>query len=396
MTHHYIPFANSVTDWPLIASSYAEAAGCRAALQSLGNAQPPLSKKLWVDGGVDGLHSARINEPDDKTNPAYKDYIRRFKNSSLIADPTFQHKPDKSATALFVCAILDKALGVAANASWLSVPQLPYSDSSDRKRINRQLAEATSEWKSKTQYRGKLILPVIFGKSGLTDKKMDRNPKVDLASTCFEASGADGVWTVDSGLDDQDGVANFENVRFPGIIKFHEELNAKLPPDTVTVAGPYWGLNLVLWARGLVRFPAIGVGRSYRYYLPGGVQKEGSPRVALAPLRRLAVWSPGLKTWLQAALNTLSRNDPAHADFSALLRNFDLFNEREHARRQVAKFYHDWLAKLESIPPSSRALALYQDLSAAYVLGMGLKPLPASEKVKNPARIAKQLMVNCL
>src|ERR1035441_4968110 len=150
MTHHYIPFANSVTDWPLIASSYAEAAGCRAALQSLGNAQPPLSKKLWVDGGVDGLHSARINEPDDKTNPTYKDYIRRFKNSSLIADPTFQHKPDKSATALFVCAILDKALGVAANASWLSVPQLPYSDSSDRKRINRQLAEATSEWKSKT------------------------------------------------------------------------------------------------------------------------------------------------------------------------------------------------------------------------------------------------------
>jgi hypothetical protein len=349
-----------------------------------------------VDAAVDGLHSPRTIQPDDKTNPDFRNYIKQFVNYAQVANPEFQRLPNRDVTSAFVGAILDSTLALAGDPGWVSVPQLPYSVGSDRNRINRSLAEASAKWKLESGYRGKLILPIIFSKPGQADKKTDRNPKVELAAACFEASNASGVWVVDSTLDDQDGVGSFENVRFPGIIKFHEELNLRLPPDTVTVAGPYWGLNLVLWARGLVRFPAIGVGRSYRYYIPGGRQKEGRPRVALAPLRRLAIWSGDLRRWLKDALEALDRHDPARADFSALLHEFDFLSDRDRARRQVARFYSGWLAKLEAVPSSSRALTLYQDLSAAYVLGMGLKNLPSTEKVKSPAKVAKQLMVNCL
>ncbi len=177
---------------------------------------------------------------------------------------------------------------------------------------------------------------------------------------------------------------------------FHQELNSKLSAETVTVAGPYWGLNIILWARGLVRLPAIGVGKSFQYHIAGGIQKKPVTRIALPPLRRLAQWSPALKKWLESALRSLPKSDVAHSEFARVLRNFEGLQHDDVARGQVARFYKEWIEKLESVTPSSRALTLYQDFSAAYVLGMGLKPLPSPEKVRNPARIAKQFMVNCL
>jgi len=52
--------------------------------------------------------------------------------------------------------------------------------------------------------------------------------RLKLAVSCFEASGADGIWVVDSTLDDHASLRKLENQRLPGIINFHEELNARL------------------------------------------------------------------------------------------------------------------------------------------------------------------------
>ena len=398
MTHHYITFANSPSDWSLVNSLYSEAAGCRITLQSIKRAthQHRPSCKLWVDLGVDGLDSTQISDPSDRTNAPYKEYMRQFPNHSLIADRGFQRKPDRDRIAVFVNAILDEALRAVPNASWLSVPQLPYASGSEKNKINKSMAEVTRQWKSTSSYRGKLILPIIFSKQGQTDLKTIRNPKVDLAAACFAASGAEGVWVVDSKLNDQDGVGNYEDVRFPGLIKFHEELNSRLPGETVTVAGPYWGLNIVLWARGLVKLPAIGLGKSFQFHVAGGRQIKPLVKLALPPLKRLVLWSPALKKWMEEAVRGLPRGDSAYSQFTGILRQIDLLQQEDVARRQVARFYKEWIDRLESVPPTSRALALYQELSAAYVLGTGLRPLPAPEKVKDPARIAKQFMVNCL
>jgi len=400
MAHHYIPFANSDNDWPVVSSLYSESAGCRVTLQSVqkGTSAVLPGLKLWVDAEVDGLQSPEILADAYEINTKYKKYVSKFENWELIANPEFQRSPDKEATIAFVRAALNTATAAVPNLRWLSVPQLPYTDGPDRNKINRFLANAALRWKMESRRSVQLILPVIFAKnSGQTDSKTNRNKKVDLAVSCFEASGADGVWVVDSTLDDLLGVSNFEDVRFPGLIKFHEELNAKLPPKTRTVAGPYWGLNLVLWARGLVGCPAIGTGRSYRYYLPGGFQKEGDPRIALPPLRRLAVCSPGLKTWLEEVTGRLSKGDPVHENLLKLLQSFDTFYVKNRARRQVADFYKDWLGKLESVSGDTRGLTLYQDFSSAFVLGKKLKhPIPRPEKVRSAALIAKQFMVNCL
>ena len=398
MVHHYIPFANSASDWGLVRSQYSEAAGCRVSLQSLKKASqhPRPDCKLWVDANVDGLHRSKVNDPDDDTNATYKQYIRQFEYHDCISDADFQRRPDRAKATAFVDAILDAAYQAVPDAGWLSVPQLPYTDGSERNKINKLLAEIARQWKSSSPYRGKLILPVIFTKQSQTVSKTARNPKVELATACFEASGADGIWVVDSALNDQEGVGSFEHLRFPRLVAFHQELNSKLSAETVTVAGPYWGLNIILWARGLVRLPAIGVGKSFQYHIAGGIQKKPVTRIALPPLRRLAQWSPALKKWLESALRSLPKSDVAHSEFARVLRNFEGLQHDDVARGQVARFYKEWIEKLESVTPSSRALTLYQDFSAAYVLGMGLKPLPSPEKVRNPARIAKQFMVNCL
>lgn len=400
MPHYYIPFANSASeDWPLAASVFPDAAGCRVTLQAVekaGSRSRP-SARLWVDAGVDGLHWSRMQEPIYEANPSFKAFIRRFANHERIADPEFQKKPDKPKTIAFVSEILNAAFKAVPNVRWLSVPQLPYLAGSDRNRINRLMAEATLKWRSEARYRGRLILPVIFAKQPQTNNKTDRNPKVSLATECFEASGANGVWVVDSTLNDQAGVANFEQLRFPGIINFHEELNAKLPTDTVTVAGPYWGLNIILWARGLVRLLAVGTGRTYQYHIAGGMQKKGGARLALPPLKRLVQWSPSLREWLENSIRSLPRGDAAHAEFAGILRNIGQLQEDSSARQQVARFYKEWLERLELLQPTSRALTLYQEFSSAYVLGMKLRQsMPAPEEVRNPARIAKQFMVNCL
>jgi hypothetical protein len=344
---------------------------------------------------VDGLHSPRVAAAEYKINPRYKTYIQQFGGYDRIADPQFQRSPDKATTAAFVKLVLDASHAVAGSG-WISVPQLPYSAGADRNKINRLLAETAWEWKSAARCREKLILPVILAEQGQTDKKMARNPKVELASACLESSGADGVWVVDPTLNDQDGMRDFENIRFRGLADFHEELNAKIASETVTVAGPYWGLSLILWARGLIKLPAIGLGKSYQYHIAGGMQKQPLSRLALAPLRRLAQWSPALRKWLEEALGSLPKSDPAHLEFEKIHRSFESLQNEDVSRRQTARFYREWIGKIEAVPASSRALSLYQDFSAAYVLGKGLKPLPEPEKVKDPARIAKQFMVNCL
>jgi hypothetical protein len=398
MTHHYIPFASYKTDWPLVNDLYPEAAGSRITLQSLRSApRSDLPRtKLWIDAEVDGLHFPEVFSATKKGYEKYRTYIEQFQNARRLLET-----PDSGSIAVFVNAVLDSIMQTAdgmSNLGYVSVPQLPYIPGSSRNKINRLLAELSLKWKSVQRRPPRLILPVIFAKKwGQTDSKTERNTKVRLACACFEASGADGMWVVDSTLDDHAAVGTLENQRFPGIIHFHEEINAKLPADAVTIAGPYWGLNLVLWTRGLVRFPGIGVGRGYQYFLPGRdpQSKAAKTRVAIPPLKRLAV-STAVKPWLQSALRRLNSDDPAYSELAKLAKSLG-FLTKEKARQRVAEFYRNWLVKLESVPASSRALTLYQDLSSAFVLGSRLESFDKNtEDVPNPAIIAKQLMVNCL
>lgn len=388
----YIPFINSTRDCQLAGQFYASAIAVRVSLECAPKTCPslPPGPKKWLDGGVDAL-----DEPDlQKLSSGYQDHFNRFPHAAQIADKQFQAKPAKAIVQTFVNAVLNDCAQYGPN--WISVPQLPILDDSSRNKINRALAESTRIWHEAHQGSRELILPVILTNQKQMLKKAERNKKLTAAMNCLGAAGAAGVWMVDASLSDQDGTGTFDK-RFAALRHLHEELNAQLPERTFTIGGPYWGMNVVLWARQLVSFAAIGLGNSYKYNIPGNPLKAANARIALAPLRRWAIASTKLKQWLATSAASLPPSDKATIEFQDLEKNFSKLLDQTNARTQTASFYKSWFEKFASLPPSGRALALYQDLSSAYVLGSTLPDLPDDEKTsRKPGRVAQQLMLNCL
>jgi hypothetical protein len=391
-TAEHIPFINSAKDCTIAKLLYSDATAMRVSLESIGNTGPylPSGPKRWVDPSIDGLHHKNLSKLSDK----YIAHVKKFVGYAQVADPQFQQNPDKQIVEQFIFSVLDYCKAHAPD--WISVPQLPLVNDTGRNKINRLLAEKTKLWKVKTSYAGKLILPAIFTNQNQLNKKTERNKKIASILNCFALAGGDGVWAVDSSLNDQEGSGKFDE-RFPALKNFHEELNQKLAENAVTICGPYWGMNLVLWSRGTAHFPAIGLGGSYKYNIPGVKLPKGKDRVALRPLRRWAIASPQLKNWLTDTVANLSPNDPARPEFASIEKDFSKLQISANGKMQIASFYKNWFDKFASLPPAGRALALYQDLSSSYILGKTLKNLPNEEgTARRPERVAQQLMMNCL
>lgn len=392
-----VPFVYSKIDANLLQEFYADSTICRCSLESLLAADAVPSAERWIDGGVDGLH----HEPKYLTD-SWKSCLGSLPEFAHVADVAFGGKPSKQRIADFAHEVLGQC--AKHKAKWITVPQLPIVDDGNRSGINRALAQAAGLWSDMP--RGcKKILPVIITHQSQTNAKVARNKNVASAVRCFEHSGADGVWIVDSSLSDQLGSNTFRK-RFDGIASFHEELLTKLGGEPIVVAGPYWGLGLVLWARGLASHPAAGLGSAYQYHISGMVPHRGKRRLAIPPIRRWAVMSPDLRDWAHQSQETLDNLDRAHREFMDLEKNREVKNlisgwerllETQQTRRQIAAFYKQWVDKIETVSPMGRAIALYQDLSSAYVLGKSLNPLPPTEKPgRRPERVAQQLMLTCL
>jgi hypothetical protein len=406
-----IPFVNSKDDWALARDIYSDSSLYRVTLKSQDEIQWAAASdtKFWVDTEVDALPNwgkppriaAHSKEPESESRPRTREfdkYFGRFPHAKEVANPEFWSRPQRTAVKEFVNTILDEVIKLKCGVEWLSVPQLPHLNGVERNEMNRILAESTLEWKTKRNFGGRLILPAIFTNQRQLNNKTERNGKVSIVSRCFEASGADGLWMVDSSLADQEVSGTFAR-RFKGVIKLHEEIIGKLPPRAIAIAGPYWALGLILWARGLVQHTAMGLGRGYQYYLPGGPPMQAAPpRLALPPLRQQVEWCRELKVWIESALKEkIPKGDPAYAQFLDVLRQFHALQHKNQGRLQVARFYRDWLRKFEGIPTEGRALALYQDFSSAYVLGKTLGDIPQpKDEMRTAWRVSEQFMMACL
>lgn len=400
----HIPFVLGTEDCNVLRDVYSDSSIVRVSFQTIGKVlnNLPAGPRLWLDAGVDGLDRwkpRRTTKSGEETKryEAYDRYIEQFTGYNRIGDPDFQSQPQRKIVSQFVQSVLDACRSISKEPAWLSVPQLPMVNDSRRNRINRYLAQSAAEWKATRRYSGKMILPVIF-----TDRRqvaLKTLRKRQLVEECYELAGSQGFWIVDSKLDDHDGSGTLDK-RFQDIVRFHQELNESksLPSDAISIAGPYWGMNLVLWARGLVHHPAIGLGGTYKYYIPGFTPTAANKRLAIPSLRRWVLARPELKDWFRNALTRVAGGDAAFSEFEALSRSLDqiLRLPIQYSRVQLARFYKGWFDALASVPPNGRALALYQDLSKAFVLGRSLPTLPRMEKNKRPDRVAQQLMLNCL
>jgi hypothetical protein len=391
MSIPFVPFIRGLADEDIYITHYNDAEVVRvcldrsARLSSLSSAK----RRLWIDVGLDGIADA-YSQHGDKN---WKNYIARYGDLTPLLDPVFLSKPDRKKIEPVIVAMLDSAsmhLPVL-----ISIPQLPYEDGAKNNKINRLLAEIAADWR-KSHPQIKLILPFILTSQHQLNTKTERNPLIKQAAGICSKFGVDAVWSVDHTLEDQAGTGNFDRTRFPGVISFFQELRAAITLEMI-VAGPYWGLGLVLWSRGLVTHFGIGMGNSYRYHLPGGVLMDPKARIAIGSLRRWTSSTLGLKDWLLSEQTKLPPGSAEQNEMRNLYSQYPALLDAKVSKKQVAKTYRQWLDKILSTAPAGRPVALYQDLSGAFITGKALKDLPDENGPgRRPERIAEQLMLNCL
>jgi hypothetical protein len=425
----HIPFVNSKSDCTILRNYYSDSETIRVSLESIRNiaAYLPDSTPVWIDPAVDAYHHILVtpwpiditsraptdpdaqwpHEPDGKMKDSWKiDVWRRwerqfhvFPGYRLLTHNTYWRTGYEDQLTVFVNQVLDTCLQYSP--SWITVPQLPLVNDGSRNRINRLLAEATGVWKAKTDSGIKLILPLIITSANLLTRKPTRDNKVKIAVECYGRARADGIWVVDTTLSDQSRNEKFPT-RYSKLIEFHDGLNQALPKLAIKIGGPYWDINLVLWARRIVDFPAVSLGTAYTYYISCGRTSPGNIRLAIPPIRRWVAANNDLRGWLDTALRRLSPTDDVHKQLSEVARNFARLRNRAGATNQVARFYKEWFDKIEATPKEGRPLALYQDISSAFVLGRQLPRFPetvlphVSERIREAGKVAEQLMLLCL
>jgi len=406
----YIPFVNSSSGCSILDKHYQDAHIVRVSLDKIKRIQADIPSRipLWLDPAVDAYHHLRTGTwPSDKARwnewqkGTRKNWERCFKPIAhhevlLQEKPWVKQHRDK--VDHFVAALLKNCLGF--RPKWITAPQLPLSKGVGR--TNNCLVQATGRWKENSAANVKLVLPVIISDSNVLNTKSSRDKVATETGKRLRKARAEVLWVVDTSLADHHRNAQFPK-RYRNLIEFHSLLNEYLPTGTTTVGGPYWGINLVLWARKLCTFPAVSLGTTYTYHYSCGQPRPGNIRLAIPPIRRWVIQKNELKDWLEKAMGRLSPSDPAYRELSELRNNIVAFRDRRGAVTQVAKFYNEWLRRIQGVAPEGRSLALYQDLSSAYVIGRQLPPLPkevlstsAPMEIREAGKVAEQLMLYCL
>src|SRR5205085_4703248 len=103
---------------------------------------------------------------------------------------------------------------------------------------NRSLAAAAAKWRTARGFKGNLVLPLILVHVEQVHFKPRRATIVKQAEGRRARATAEGIWIVNSGLDDQSG-SRTNGKTFPGLVSLHEECRAVAPDSTFIVAGPY-------------------------------------------------------------------------------------------------------------------------------------------------------------
>jgi len=411
----YIPFLNTDTDVRILNRYYSECETVRLPYEKVDKLinKIPSNVKMWLDPCVDGYHY-RITtkwpkEPYEEWTDYYKalwdkleDLFGKHSNYGILGDPKEWKKNNEMDLEFFIASLLDKCAQYKPH--WISVPQLPLVDSKGRNKINKMLSDATGKWKKNARWDGQLVLPVILTNQNQTKTPSVQKEKISTIFDCFELSKAHLLWITDISLGDQQRNTKYLK-RYENLIEFHEKIRKRFGAGIRVIAGPYWGINLVLWAKSLCDNLGVSLSGSYTYNISCFVPPSASvSRIVLPPLKRLVTVTANniLEQWLASVLKKLSINDVAYFEFQKILDNLPKLIDRKISVDQVAKFYKSWLSLLESVPKAGRKFALYQDLSSSYVIGSQLPDLPselvpnASTQIRKAGKVAEQLMLNCL
>jgi hypothetical protein len=360
-----IPFVTGTTSARLFEDDYQDSDFVRISLLSSREGIRRLEKlktPLWVDGAVDGLHyvqSGKIVLSSDQGLGPWKKLMRSCDGRDVLVALQSLKKPPKQKLEEFVNKILDKSQEL--EPSWLSVPQLPIVNGSERNRFNIELAKAAAKWKIARKFKGIFVLPVIFTHQEQLKRKTEWKKTLVQARRTFDASDSKVIWIVDSSVGAYTASRTLDR-RFGSLIDIQEYVTSEFPKNTIRVCGPYWGMNLLLWTRGLCDYAATGLGASFQYMIPGFPPfptSTGRSRIALSPLRRTAVVSSELHAWIKKTLRQIDAGSQPHNALQFLATNWQGMADEFVARQHVAKFYRHWYDLLAKSDKKGRAVALY-------------------------------------
>lgn len=401
----YVPLVRTQGEYRIVSSIMKDADVVRMSAEFADTYEVDDSWRLWLDPGFDGYEFVFENGWYGKGDgQGWHGWIQQFNGYDLLQSESNASDAAQGDVDDFVARVLDSI--VENDPHMISVPQVPYGLGTARHGINRKLAKATGKWKESNWPKGTLILPAVLLHHDAYRTRAASSPKVNAISRALELSRATGVWIVHADFDDLAGKGNFDRDRFPSLIGFHEQLAEALPAKTFTCAGPYWGINLILWARGIVDVPVIGCGGAYRYYLPKPPQvlQRASTKIAIPPLRRWYGVNSELLRWVKTAKGKFPpRNEVREAlqQIESSLGQFLGPGGRTPAMRQSAEFYYDWLCEIREVQLRGRGLFLFQDFSKAVVNGSHIgtklpKQSGLSSDARDPGFIAQQFMLQCL
>lgn len=398
----YIPFVRTKGECDIAQQVMQDVDLVRVSAEFIDEGPMPVNWRLWVDPSFDGYDDVanRGWTADPNSIRGWEKWIRTFPEHKA---PLSSEKPKHPQLAELARNILSAI--ARQNPAVISVPQVTHDASTNSHKINESLASAAGDWKAANWNKGILALPVV-----ITDYEVYRTktkgwgPKIKTISRSIEASRASIVWVVHAKFDDLCGVSSRDKEEFPKLIDFHYRLKEALPSNTTLIAGPYWAINLILWARGVIDIPAISCGSGYKYYPPTAFRPQPKNRIALPSLRRWYSATPDLKEWVREAKRKFPPRTPVRAELEQIESQFSSFlggRGRKPSMLQTASFYEMWIQQLAGTHAAGRALFLYQDFSSAFVTGSQMKkPLPKdsslSADARKPGAMAQQFMLQCL
>jgi hypothetical protein len=397
MTLPIISLLRSKTDITLTKQFYSDAFGGRVSLMTAFKNEPAhykgISNNLWIDLSLDFLPNLLQKEGsnEDANKREKKFFSEKCKGDILFA----RNEISKKGNEAKLKDVITGLVGIASEykPQILGLPQYPYDASKGTSKANRAITNIVRSLPRKCP----LVVPVIIQNRSWTRYKKSRNEIVkEIEATCSLLK-PEYLWIVDASLNDDEGSGTLAKERLPNLVTLHKEIR-EVSKGTSIIAGPYWGMNLVLWARGLADFIAITPGGSSQYYPECSVVKRSPSisRVALPPLRRLVKKSPELKDWIKDVLRLDLPSREVVEQFHKLEKELGKL-DGDIAKKQVADFYSSWLRSICTLPAQGRAFGLYQDLSMAYALGSILPKLLGEKSAgANASHVAEALMLNVL
>ena len=445
----YVPFIFGKNDVECYTRVFGDAPVVRIQLSDVHKLDRsiPQEQWLWVDPGLDEVNNY-LDAPkyveEWKANAFYPalnecnwlfsrvHHTSARKNGSVRSGPAWKvtssalSNPDMLGVTALTKNIVRRILALP-KVAWISVPHVGVHGSAGIREnsLNLALGAATAsairESSAKRSYH--LIQPLILKSKTQYDTSKGRNALVKLLKRLMDASGAAAAWVVDQSLDDWNVSTKSAN-RIGSLVELHQKIKDEVG-NIVVAAGPYWITGLLLWARGLVSAPVVGIGSRYKYHWPcSPMGNSPTLRVAVPPLRRLVKCKPPSRAvkWLKNASTMLTGNEASgsnsvtemlaanQASEASLPKDAVAFAnlatqvadgfDAGRSKYQIAQFHREWIKELEKTSAVGRPVLLFQQLTQAYALGkyLGQKkmagPLPGEDTklMGQPEAIAQLYM----